>query len=75
MNSIVHNDQYIKESNSEATVYKEAVPDKKRDSSSSEDIEIDTSDEMINLVFTGLNVLSGNVSEHVHGQSTAGCTD
>ena len=46
LNSIVHNDQYIKESNSEATVYKEAVPDKKRDSSSSEDIEIDTSDEM-----------------------------
>ena len=74
-NSIAHNDQGIKESNSEATVYKEAVPDKNGDSSSSEDMEIDTSDEMLNLEFMGLNVLSGNASEHACGQSTSGHID
>ena len=49
---------------SEDTIYKDAVPKKGRDSSSSED-PIDTSDEAINFHFEDLHIIeSGSVVGH-----------
>ena len=47
------------DSESEETIYKDAVPQKNRISSSSD--EVDTSDELINLPFEGLTVMDNSV--------------
>ena len=50
---------------SEETLYKDVVPKKNRDSSSSDNI-IDTSDETLNTNFQDLNVFDGLVGERDH---------
>ena len=61
-------------SQSEETIYKYAVQTKNHNGSSSEDFDVNTSDEIINAEFGSLNVISGPFVDDMAGPSGQGET-